>query len=292
MKYLVMETFKTYAILLDEYGRFVKSANMGYEVGETVENPILMLDEPLEHIEEEQETETESKVKPLFSKRLVGVLTTIAAMLALFIGFNFYQNNFLAYSSIHMAINPEVEMILNKNGEVLDVEGTNTDGQTLVENYEPTSDEKVDVANELVQRAIEMGFLSDGGRVAVSIDAPDKALLEQYETELKSGMSGQFEIRIEIFDASQPAPADETTTSAAPSPPANDDSGYDDTNDDSGYDDSAYEETTTQAPPPAETTTAAPPPPVNNDTDYDDSGYDDSADGDDDDDDADDDDDD
>lgn len=279
MKYLVMETFKTYAILLDEHGRFVKSANMGYEVGETVENPILMLDEPLEHIEEEPEKETESKVKPLFSKKLVGVLTTIAAMLALFIGFNFYQNNFLAYSSIHMAINPEVEMILNKNGEVLDVEGTNADGKTLVEDYEPASDEKVDVANELVQRAIEMGFLSDGGRVAVSIDSPDQALLEQYETELKSGMSGQFEIRIEIFDASQPVPADETTTSANPSPPVNDDSGYDD----SGYDDSAYEETTTQAPPPAETTTAAPPP-VDDDSGYDDSAYDDDDDEDDDDD--------
>ena len=37
MKYLVMETHPAYAVMLDENGRFLKAANLRYQVGETVE---------------------------------------------------------------------------------------------------------------------------------------------------------------------------------------------------------------------------------------------------------------
>ena len=42
MKYVVMECHTAYAILMDEDSRFVKAANLNYEVGQTVENPVLM----------------------------------------------------------------------------------------------------------------------------------------------------------------------------------------------------------------------------------------------------------
>lgn len=54
MKYLVLECSNSYAVLLDEDGRFVKSANLGYEVGDTVRQPILMQDEPIEHVKEKE----------------------------------------------------------------------------------------------------------------------------------------------------------------------------------------------------------------------------------------------
>ena len=37
MTYLVMETHMAYAVLLDENGRFLKAANLRYQVGDTVE---------------------------------------------------------------------------------------------------------------------------------------------------------------------------------------------------------------------------------------------------------------
>ena len=40
MKYLVMECHPGYAVVLDDEGRFWKVANMGYEVGETVDDVI------------------------------------------------------------------------------------------------------------------------------------------------------------------------------------------------------------------------------------------------------------
>ena len=35
MNYLVMETHPAYAVLLDEEGRFLKAANLRYQVGDT-----------------------------------------------------------------------------------------------------------------------------------------------------------------------------------------------------------------------------------------------------------------
>ena len=40
MKYLVMETHPAYAVLLDEEGRFLKAANLNYQVGDTVQNVV------------------------------------------------------------------------------------------------------------------------------------------------------------------------------------------------------------------------------------------------------------
>ena len=42
MKYIVMECHYSYAVLLDEKGKFVKAANLGYKVGEVVEDPVLI----------------------------------------------------------------------------------------------------------------------------------------------------------------------------------------------------------------------------------------------------------
>lgn len=42
MKYMVMECRPSYAILLDEEGCFKKAANLHYEVGQIVEEPVLM----------------------------------------------------------------------------------------------------------------------------------------------------------------------------------------------------------------------------------------------------------
>lgn len=191
MKYLVMEIFSSYAVLLDEDGRFVKSANLGYEIGDTVINPVLMRDRPLE------------KSRRTHNKWVTGIVA-IAAAVALFFGINFYQNNYVPYSSIFMAINPEMEMVLNRNGEVLEVIGTNEDGRALVEGFETENKEKAVVANELVDRAIEMGFLAEGGRVAIAIDAPDQVLFEEYGIELRKALDNKMSITIEITNVDEP----------------------------------------------------------------------------------------
>ena len=46
MSYLVIEAHPSYTVLLDEEGRFFKAANLRYEVGQTVYDPVLMKDSP------------------------------------------------------------------------------------------------------------------------------------------------------------------------------------------------------------------------------------------------------
>lgn len=171
-------------------------------------------------------------------------------------------------------------MNLNRQGTVVRLAGTNADGEALLEGYDGRGKDKVTVADELIDRAIEMGFLSDGGRVSFSIDAPDEALFQAYGTELRTEVTehldGRILVTLEIVDhdraqdalARPSAPSTATPTPTTPptatptptatpspepaqpaatptaAPPAGDsgygDSGYDDDNDDGG--DSGYDD--------------------------------------------------
>ena len=237
MTYLVMESATSYAVLLDENGRFVKSANLGYEIGDTVTNPVLMLDTPLEKIN------GRSKVM----NRVIATVVAIAAMVLLVFGVNYYQQSVTPYSSIFMAINPEVEMVLNKSGDVIDMNGINADGRTLLEKYKQTSKDKSVIANEIVNRAIEMGYLADGGRVSIAIDTPDQALFEQYGAELRRVFESRDSITFSITDMDnrnqepEDTPAPEIEAEVEPEVEAVPE-------DDSGYDESSYGEPVVEQP--------------------------------------------
>ena len=184
MSYLVMECHPGYAVLLDEEGRFLKAANLRYETGQTVYDPVLMKETP------ERQRHT---------VRWIGSgIAAIAACFLLFFGIGYYQNYLQPYSSIYLTINPEVQMDLNRQGTVVGLTGTNEDGKTLLEGYDRKGKDKVTVADELIDRAIEMGFLSEGGRVSFSIDSPDEALFREYGTELRTKVTEHLDGRITI----------------------------------------------------------------------------------------------
>src|SRR5699024_11709383 len=86
-------------------------------------------------------------------------IAAIGACFLLFFGIGYYQNYIQPYSSIYLTINPEVQMDLNRQGTVVGLMGTNEDGETLLEGYDGKGKDKVTVADELIDRAIEMGFL-------------------------------------------------------------------------------------------------------------------------------------
>ena len=138
----------------------MKAANLRYETGQTVYDPVLMKDTP------ERQRHT---------VRWIGSgIAAIAACFLLFFGIGYYQNYLQPYSSIYLTINPEVQMDLNRQGTVVRLTGANEDGETLLEGYDGKGKDKVTVADELIDRAIEMGFLSEGGRVSFSIDSRTK----------------------------------------------------------------------------------------------------------------------
>ena len=240
MKYMVMECHTGYAVLLDEEGRFWKAADLHYEVGQTVENPVLM-------------KQPQPSGRRRITRLVSNTVAAAAACLFLIFGFSYYQNYLRIYSSIYLSINPEVQMDLNRYGNVVRLTGTNEDGAKLLEGYSGRGKDKLTVADELIDRAIEKGFLSEGGQVSFFIDSPEDALFQEYGTELRTEINehldGRITITIEIVNY-QDTPETESSTSessvsetAAPqsAAPSDSDTDYtpaDDTEDD--YDDTDY----------------------------------------------------
>ena len=107
MKYLVMETHPAYAVMLDENGRFLKAANLRYQVGETVEEIV--------------ELKVSRPAKAAVWKPLSG-LAALAACLCL-VFFGYYRPNFTAYGTLRIQINPDLEMTVSQTDRVLDLEG-------------------------------------------------------------------------------------------------------------------------------------------------------------------------
>ncbi len=236
MKYLVMERRTGYAVLLDEAGCFWKAADLRYAVGQTVCDPVLLRDAPRGGLQ---------------LARRAGAALALAACLLLFAGFGYYRTYLRAYSFIYLSINPQVQMDLNRRGTVVRLTGTNEDGQALLQGYSGRGKDTVTVADELIDRAIEMGFLSEGGQVSFSIDTPDEALFQEYGTELRTQVNthleGRITVTIQITDFKQEPDAG---SSAGAAPPAS------------------------SAPPAPVTPQATPaPPPADGGSDYGDSGY-------------------
>ena len=187
MSYFVMECHPSYVVLLDEEGKFLKAANLHYEVGQKVYNPVLMKEKP--------------KKRPAIRWISSGIAAAAACLLLLF-GISYYRSYMAPYSSIYLTINPEVQIDLNRQGKVTGLTGLNEDGEQLLEGYDGRGKDKVTAADELIDRAIEMGFLAEGGRIVFSIDSPDEALFQEYGIELRSGVAehldGQIGVTIEI----------------------------------------------------------------------------------------------
>ena len=265
MKYMVMECHTGYAVLLDEEGRFWKAADLHYEVGQTVENPVLM-------------KQPQPSGRRRITRLVSNTVAAAAACLFLIFGFSYYQNYLRIYSSIYLSINPEVQMDLNRYGNVVRLTGTNEDGAKLLEGYSGRGKDKLTVADELIDRAIEMGFLSEGGQVSFFIDSPEDALFQEYGTELRAEINehldGRITITIEIVNY-QNTPETEISTSessvsetAAPqsTAPSGGDTDYvpaDDTEDDYGDTDYGPEnddDADDSAPVPAASSPAVPSP--------------------------------
>ena len=72
----------------------------------------------------------------------------------------------------------------------------------MLEGYKPESKDRLEVTDALIDRAIDMGYLSAGGRISFDIDTPDDAKFQQYGVELRSNvtehLADRFTVTVEI----------------------------------------------------------------------------------------------
>lgn len=205
MNYLVMEVHPAYAVVLDEEGRFLKAANLRYQVGDTVRD-IVELRRPKEK-------------RPALWKPLSGVAGLAACLCIVFFGY--YQPNFVPYGALRIQINPDVELTLSRTDRVLELEGLNADGQILIEGYDYGGKDREDVTEELVERAIGLGYLSDGETVSITVTSSDADWQIREEREAREDLEERYgeTIVIQIGPAPEEEPATEVVIPVTPPEP-------------------------------------------------------------------------
>lgn len=218
MNYLVLETHPAYVVVLDEQGRFLKAANQNYQVGQQL-GQIIPFRQP----------------KPEISwvKKSMASLAGLAACLCLVLGgyFGYYQPNFTAYGSLLVEINPQVELTLSQTHRVLDLGAQNEDGQVLIEDYDYQNKDGDTVVEELVTRAMELGFLSNGESVTLTVQGQDADWNRRQEDSARSALESRYGDAITIYLSGEqpeqevilPLPTPSQTTSSSPAPAEQDD---------------------------------------------------------------------
>ena len=244
MKYMVMECHLSYAVVLDEEGRFLKVANRHYEVGQTVTD-IVEMQVP------------QSAVQKKKANKWMYLLAAMAACLVLMVT-SVFQMGQMTYASVYMTINPEVRIDVNRSDVVVGLDGINPDGNDLIAGYEYKKKDLDLVMDELVDRAIDMGYLHEGGQISLVLDADSDEWIivhsDTLTTQLNEHLNEKLSATIEVTDTKEQS--NQVVIPVAPE-------------EESDYSESDYGET--------EQTTAPPVSSQPSESDYNDSNYGDSS---------------
>lgn len=189
MEYLVMECGLSYAVVLDSEGRFLKVPNLGYEVGQTL-NSVVLQDAP-------------SQPRPL-RKHLARWAAMAACLCIMVIGsWSFWQS---PVGTVRMQINPDVQMSVNRFDRVVRLEGLNEDGEDLIEGYHAYGKGMQTVSDELADRAVDLGYLSDGGRITLTVESDRASWKTATEELLLLELDVHFEHRVIVVTVSSDEP--------------------------------------------------------------------------------------
>lgn len=211
MKYLIMEVQLSYAVGLDEEGRFVKMPNMGYEVGQTVEDAVVF-DDPLdletdaravdgalpssvdEHTSLLADAPASASPRRRAGRALRRRFAIFAAAASMFVfavtGYAVWQT---PVGTVRMRINPAMSMSVNRFDRVVDLRGDNADGDNLIDGYGYYGKNVQDVSQDLVERAREQGYLKPGGLVRIDADSDNAAWADAIARDLLAALTDAFD---------------------------------------------------------------------------------------------------
>ncbi len=192
MTYLVMETHQSYCVLLDEEGRFLKAANMGYQAGQRIREAVLF-----------------REAKPPAASR-ASLAAWAAAACLLFAFAALWRADSAIAGSVYLSINPGIRMDVNRKDKVVALEGLNPDGAALAADYSYKRKDMNTAAEELVDRAIQMGYLHPGGEIVIELSGEDsweQTAGQCMEERLESHLAGKLEANVIFGDEPAPPPA-------------------------------------------------------------------------------------
>lgn len=184
MEYLVMECSLGYAVVMDEDGRFLKVPNLGYTVGQRLDRVVQLPEQPVR---------PEPKPAPPIRWARWGALA--ACLCLLVAGGWFWQS---PIGTVRMRINPDVQLKINRFDWVVAAEGLNEDGDALIRGYRAYGKEMETAAEELADRAVELGYLRDGGRITLTIGSEREDWRLAAEEKLVQELENHFDRRVTV----------------------------------------------------------------------------------------------
>ena len=179
MQYMVLECHAAYAVVLDEDGSFLKVANRQYEAGQMVTEVIPMQVPP----------------RRKYGKWLTS-LAAAAACIALVLGLTLPGQQ--PYASVYVKINPEVRIDVDKKDMVVGMEGVNQDGIDLISGYDYQKKDLDLVTDDLVDKAIEMGYLLADGQITISLDSQDQVWVEHHTQSISSHLQTHLQEKMVV----------------------------------------------------------------------------------------------
>lgn len=261
MKYMVMECYLSYAIVMDEQGKVLKVANKNYNVGDIVENVFEM---------KEKERLLQSPMKIM-----TPILVLAAAVVLMITTIPLFNPSF---ATITIDINPKLALQVREDSTVKKIKPLNEDAKALIKDYNYKEKTVETVTEELVELAMIQGFLKEGGSINLIFDSKNQKWIidksESMKNNLVQDMSNTLKIsftitnvkshKVDIIDpvdnkVDKDIKDESKPNTNKPSKPKNpgktpdtdyqdDDTDYDDTDydtstyDDTDYDDSEYDE--------------------------------------------------
>ena len=190
MKYLVMENHESHSIVMDENGLFHRAANLGYEIGDTVTEPVFM--------------KTPERKKKNDWKRIATVAAIFVCLLLTSVPF--INNSTESDVVVYMSINPQIHMELNEAGKINKLVADNADGQVLLDGYKYRGKNAAGVLRELIDRAKKMKYLSKGGDIHITVEAEDESKAKIMEVDLsqvlKETYAENYQIKIKANEES------------------------------------------------------------------------------------------
>lgn len=191
MKYLVIETHLSYAIVLNSQGDFLKVANFNYEEGQTVDE-VLIMNEP-------------EKKKTILSFNSFMPLMAAAASF-LIIALATWQMLFVSVGAIGIDINPSVVMEVNRLDRVSSLRGLNEDGLRLVEGVSFWGKPYDELSGTLTEKAMELDMLSEGSQVRVHLLKGSDGWSHEAFNKISQRITETITIEIDILRDDEIAP--------------------------------------------------------------------------------------
>ena len=170
MKYIVMECHFSYAILLDEQGRFYKAANRNYEVGQRVSDPVII---------------NVIGAKRRGRRRSIRALVALLLVVLLIFGGAFCHFYVFDSASIVMSVNPDIKIVVNRAGNVTKIQALDKDAEVLIKGFDAKGRELESVVADLIRMLDEQGYLENGAHIRFTVNAWDDDDAERVAKELR-----------------------------------------------------------------------------------------------------------